>query len=446
MASIGREGTKGELKRLIWRDASGKQQSLRLGKCSERAATSALAGFERVLEAHRVGSTLHPDGVRWLEAIDDRLHARVAKLGLAEPRKGAEVVTLGTLLERFEATLTVRPGTRTTYLQGVGMLRDHFGDAEPIRAITPIRADEWRKWIGEPKKVNKADGTVTIKRLSNATVAKRTKTARMVFDKAVRWGMLDANPFADIRCGTQANPERSFYVDRKTIEALLDACPDAQWRAIIGLSRFAGLRCPGELVGLTWANIDWLHGRLTVRSPKTDGHEGHAVRLVPIAPELRAILQDLFDRAEPGTEAVVPRLRSAGMNLRTGFERIITKAGVKPWPRLFHNMRASCATDWVETFPSHAVAGWLGHSPMIAATHYLQTRDAHFNLAAGIGEGNQNPAANPATHTRPNASTDEHDETQNPENPAVLVGCGAVCDDTNKYLMTPWGFEPQFSG
>ena len=61
------------------------------------------------------------------------------------------------------------------------------------------------------------------------------------------------------------------------------------------------------------------------------------------------------------------------------------RASVKPWPRLFHNMRASCATDWVERFPAHVVAGWLGHSPLIAARHYLQTRDVHFDMAtAGV--------------------------------------------------------------
>jgi hypothetical protein len=72
--------------------------------------------------------------------------------------------------------------------------------------------------------------------------------------------------------------------------------------------------------------------------------------VLPIAPELRPILQDLFDRAEVGVEAVVPRLRDAGTNLLTQFERIIAKAGVKLWPRLFHNMRASCATDEMERF------------------------------------------------------------------------------------------------
>jgi len=27
------------------------------------------------------------------------------------------------------------------------------------------------------------------------------------------------------------------------------------------------------------------------------------------------------------------------------------------------------------------VAKWLGHSPLVAAKHYLQTRDAHFEVA-----------------------------------------------------------------
>ena len=67
-----------------------------------------------------------------------------------------------------------------------------------------------------------------------------------------------------------------------------------------------------------------------------------------------------------------------GVNLRTHLERIIAKAGHEVWPRLFQNLRASCATDWVERYPSHVVAKWLGHSPKVAAQHYLMSRDHHF--------------------------------------------------------------------
>ena len=50
-------------------------------------------------------------------------------------------------------------------------------------------------------------------------------------------------------------------------------------------------------------------------------------------------------------------------------------------------MRAPCATVGVERFPAHVVAGWLGHSPLIAAKHYLQVRDSHFDATAGVGGG-----------------------------------------------------------
>lgn len=426
------------MKRIIYRDAAGKQHSLRLGKCSERAATNALAGFERVLEAHRVGSTIHPDGVRWLEAIDDRLHARVVRLGLGvEPRKGAAVVTLANLLGRFDAAAAVKASTKAAYKQTTDSLRAHLGEETPLGSITPAHADTWRKAIAQPVTVKGDNGKETTKQLAPATVAKRVHVARAIFKRAVRWGLIASNPFAELRAGSQSNPDRAYYVTVESIQAILAACPDNQWRAVIALSRFAGLRCPSEVAALRWGDVNWERGRLMVRSPKTAGHEGHAVRVVPIAPELRPILQDLFDRAEVGVEAVVPRLRDPAMNLRTTFGKIIAKAGVKPWPRLFHNMRASCATDWVERFPAHVVAGWLGHSPLIAARHYLQTRDAHFNMAAGVGEA----AANPATHLRSSDPTDEHAETQNPENPAALVGSGVGCDPVESGKVGDGGFE-----
>lgn len=294
-------------------------------------------------------------------------------------------------------------------------------------------------------KVTGTDGKETVKRLAPATVAKRTMVAKQIFGKAVRWGMIASSPFADLRAGSQSNPDRAFYVDAKSIAAILEACPDAEWRAIVALTRFAALRCPSELIALRWGDVNWEKSVLMVRSPKTAHHEGHAVRAVPISPELRPVLQDLFDRAEPGTEAVVPRLRDPKLNLRTQFARIIAKAGVAPWPRLFHNLRASCLTDWVEKAPSHAVAKWAGHSPLIGAQHYLQVRDAHFELVSGVrprGGAATNPATNPATHTRPTAPTRAQAKDQNPEIPADLVGCGVGCDPVENGKVGAEGFEP----
>ncbi|MFM7135785.1 MAG: integrase, partial [Planctomycetota bacterium] len=100
----------------------------------------------------------------------------------------------------------------------------------------------------------------------------------------------------------------------------------------MALARLAGLRSPSELTPLTWDDVNGEKGRLTVRACKTEHHGGdHAVRVVPICPELRAILAEASARAEPGETAIVPLAARKGVNLRTQFERIITKAGHKPW-------------------------------------------------------------------------------------------------------------------
>lgn len=176
----------------------------------------------------------------------------------------------------------------------------------------------------------------------------------------------------------EANAARGFFVTREAAEAVAAKCPDVQWRVIFALCRYGGLRCPSEVLGLRWADVVWDRNRMVVRSPKTEGHEGKGQRVVPLFPELRPPLLAAFEAAEPGAEFVVTRYRLANVNLRTQLNKIIARAGLRAWPRLFQNLRASCATELVQRFPAHVVGAWLGHSVAIAERHYLQIRDAHF--------------------------------------------------------------------
>jgi hypothetical protein len=66
---------------------------------------------------------------------------------------------------------------------------------------------------------------------------------------------------------------------------------------------------------------------MTARSPKTAAHGSHAVRIVPMTPVLRPILQTLFEQAPEGSEAVVPRLTDPTTNQRTMFMKLIDRAG-----------------------------------------------------------------------------------------------------------------------
>ena len=128
-----------------------------------------------------------------------------------------------------------------------------------------------------------------------------------------------------------------------------------------------------ETLLLTWSDIDWDLVKMLIRSPKTAHHSGRESRFVPIFPGPRPYLMAAFDEAGPGTTFVVTRYRKAGLNLRTHLMRIIAKAGLKPWPKLFQNLRATRETELVEQWPEH-----------IARKHYLQATSEHFEQAAQI--------------------------------------------------------------
>ncbi len=49
------------------------------------------------------------------------------------------------------------------------------------------------------------------------------------------------------------------------------------------------------------------------------------------------------------------------------------------------NMRASCATELAQSYPSYVVTSWLGHSQAIAEAHYWQVTEDHFQKAAQKG-------------------------------------------------------------
>jgi hypothetical protein len=66
--------------------------------------------------------------------------------------------------------------------------------------------------------------------------------------------------------------------------------------------------------------------------------------------------------------------------------RIIRRAGLTPWPKLFHNLRASRETELAAEYPTHVVCAWIGNTERIAAKHYRQVTDDDFAQAQGGAE------------------------------------------------------------
>ncbi len=116
---------------------------------------------------------------------------------------------------------------------------------------------------------------------------------------------------------------------------------------------------------------------------------------------------------------------------------------MKPWPKLFHNLRASRETELAATYPIHVVSHWIGNTATIAAKHYLTVREEDFERAAQGGAKSgaltaQNRAQQPSARDVQGfaKSTD------------AKAGCGdmraepVACGGTQNYLLPPRGLEP----
>lgn len=416
-------------RRILFNGLDAKRKTLYLGKLPLKAAESICRHVEALLAAKMAGQPILRDTASWLPMIGEQLRGKLIAFGLVDSTKPVNVLTVGALVKEYMAERTdVKPGTLINLDQAGKALVAILGADRDITTVNEAHAENfYRKLLAEGLAFN--------------TARRRTGRAKQFFAYAVRKRIISSNPFNGTKTATSGNPDRQEYVPVTTILAVLEACPSAEWRLIVALSRFGGLRCPSEHLGLTWADIHWDTGRFTVHSPKTEHFEGKAERIVPIFPELYPFLRDAFELAQPGQIHVIVGNRSdEGMsnglttNWRTQFLRIIRKAGQKSWPRLFHGLRAACETDLANKFPAHVVCEWLGNSMAVAKEHYLQVTEDHYQKAT------HNPTHPGADLTR----LDRGSEVEKSEKQGnYLVGSRSERSGPD-VLMTLSGFEPEF--
>ncbi len=348
---------------------TGKRHSIRLGKISQRNAEAIKARVEQLLVAKFSGNAMEADTARWLGEIDDSLHDKLARVGLVESRQAniAKRMSLGAFLDSYFAVRTdVKPLTLTTWKQTRRLLAEFFGEDRQIDSITQGDADEWRVFL--------------VGRLAETTVRKRCAAAKQFFKFAVRKRFLLESPFEDIKSASLTNPSRFYFLKQDDAEKVLEACPDAHWRLLFALSRYGGLRVPSEPALLRWEDVHWEQNRITIHSPKTEHHEGRESRMILLFPELRTFLEDQLELTGE-SEYVLPDDVRLQPNPGTRLRKIIKRASLIPWPKLWQNLRSTRQTELAEQFPAHVVCAWIGNSEDVAKLHYLQVTDQHFEKA-----------------------------------------------------------------
>ena len=362
-------------------DDEGKRQTLRLGPVTRKNAEEVCRRVESLIAAKLSGDSLDPSTAAWVGKIDSKLRDRLAKLELIERR--ADPIQLGAFLERFfDHHLSVAGSTTGTLEKGRDCLIQHFGADRRIDKITKADTAAWRVWmLTEGNRRNKKDKT-----MADSTVRRRTGMAKQFYKHAILLGYVDADPFEDLPSTVHANEARQHFVEASVVQACIEAAPNAQWRAIIALSRYGGLRLPSELTTLTWDGIDFANGKMVINATKTKRHRHGGRRVCPLFPELRPYLEDLYEMAPVGQKHVFEKVQKSS-NLRTTMYKIIDRAGVKPWPKLFQNLRASRETELLGLYPAKDVTSWIGNTLSVAMKHYAIALESSFTEAVAKGAG-----------------------------------------------------------
>ena len=373
--------------RVCYVGVNGDRRSIRPGKVNKATAQQIARQVDVLVASKASGGTIDLSTAKWLGTIGERLYAKFVRAALIEPRAAepeAEPdlsITLVDFLNEYVNTGVTKKGevasinTLRNWAATRDLLLGCFAGSRPIKSFTLVDGKAFRQWL-ECRRIPVSDRSPN-GRMKETSIRQRVNNAKSMFAYAVLEELVPQNPFRNQVSSLRGGLEGKQNIPVEVISKVIAAAPTAEWRALIALWRYAGLR-KLEPLELTWSDVLWAEGKLMVRSSKTAHHAGKGVRVVPMR-DIESFLSDAFAVAQAGQKYVFPHIR--GTNTFHRFQAIIEKAGYKPWPNLIKNLRLSCENDWLTAneAPAHVIASWIGHSVAVQNSSYAIVSDGHFD-------------------------------------------------------------------
>jgi integrase len=127
-----------------------------------------------------------------------------------------------------------------------------IGD-EPIQSVTPKSIDLYYKRLEKTKAVCTHNRRPKTEFVAEPTRQKIHKLLSCAFGQAVRWDLLNKNPFELAMVPRAVYKKRDIWT-ADMIRTALDACRDSKLYIAMNLSFACSLRV-GEVLGLTWSNV-----------------------------------------------------------------------------------------------------------------------------------------------------------------------------------------------
>lgn len=362
------------------------RKTIRLSGLTRKQAEQVLGHVENIIGCRLQQTRLDDPDATWLGSLPDKFHEKLVKAELVEQREKAQLQQEGVSLRDFLAefiedgrTLKGHPASVETSKKWRGtrdMLLQCFDGERLVSSFSLVDGKAFRKWMEQREvPVTKRNPTA---RMAENSMRQRIANCKTFFSYAVKEEFVASNPFRNQVSNTQDNTNGKLRISAEIIDTVIAAAPDAEWRLLIALWRYAGLR-KMEPLHLEWNDVFWDEGMIRVKSPKTQHHRRKRTRNVPIR-DIERYLKDVFTQRNPADSRIFARYSPTMSNLHKPFEDIIEAAKIKPWPNLIKNLRLSCENDWLDNkeAPAHVIAAWIGHSVEVQNSDYAMVSEGHF--------------------------------------------------------------------
>lgn len=301
-------------------------------------------------EGRQIRKSTETSDKRLAEAILGKVKVQIVE-GKYFDKPKEDPKTFSELMERY---LREHASRRAHYRRSVNMvnnLKTFFGNPK-LHQVTP-------KLIVAFKNKRYADGVMP------ATINRELALLKKAFNLACReWEWTRDNPVCRVSMEREQNTRDRWLTEADEQRLLGAATP---WiKELIIFAIHTGMR-RGEILGLTWAGVDFARRTVTVFRSKNGER-----RTIPMNQTVLDLLSEKYAKRSSGSELVFASRTETlldGSNLRRGFTSALKAAKIENLH--FHDLRHTFATRLVQAgVDLYKVQRLLGHKSPIMTQRY----------------------------------------------------------------------------
>jgi len=163
----------------------------------------------------------------------------------------------------------------------------HSGTSTPAKPINGGKIQDAKRDAAPcPNRGVASSATAEKRPLAEATIGKRVSCSPDICPG----GSVEDDPATTLLLASRAAAKSTsppFFITRDVADAVIAACPDAQWKLLFALSSFTvASAAPLSTLPYAGATSFWDKDRIRETCVQTSGHEGRKSAFVPIFPEL----------------------------------------------------------------------------------------------------------------------------------------------------------------